>query len=163
MDSYSELRQDFFFGVFCLALSMFLAWAITATIAERPSHTGITARTFPYIINILLLITGGVLTAVSGLRLAKMDKSRKNPAPPLLSREQLVRLTIFVGLLIAYLIGLSTIGFLTSSIIAIAAAHWVLGARNLLVIGLISVIGSTTVWYLFDKVMGVQFPETFLL
>lgn len=163
MENYSELRRDFFFGVFCLAISVFLTWAITATIAERPSHTGITARTFPHIINILLFITGSILTAVSGLRLVRMDKSQKISSSPLLNREQLARLAIFVGLLIAYLVGLSTIGFLTSSIITIAAVHWVLGARNWLVIGLISVIGSTTVWYLFDKVMGVQFPEAFLL
>lgn len=162
MNNYSELRRDFYFGLGCIALSIFLMWGITATIDERHSSTGITARTFPYLINTFLFITGCILTVVAKGRLAKIETSQKTYMPAI-NKKQLRGLLCFVGILTLYLIGMATVGFLTSSIVALIAVHWLLGARNWLVIGLVSVLSSVSVWYLFVQVMGVQFPEAYLL
>ena len=108
-----------------------------------------------------LLLSGAALTFTSLGKLRQTgDKARRSN--PDNSGNRYMRVAILTGVAVLYTLGLTYIGYIVSTILALAGAMVFSGERRSRLVVVISVITSVTLYYFFHKLMQVPLPHTLL-
>jgi len=160
MDSYSELKRDLWFGILSLCFTVFFGISTVYTI-QTEGETGITSRTFPFIITALLAVLSSLLI-YNTLKELKNTPEKDKIYEDLLSRPELRRITIFVVSIVLYVFSFIYIGFVVSTVLYLAFLMWFMHAKNIWISGAIVIIAPGLLWYFFTKLMEVTFPEALL-
>lgn len=81
------------------------------------------------------------------------------PSAPI-TRQQLLLVFAVVGLTGVYILSITAVGFLISTVVFVFALPWLLGYRNLLVIGAVTGLYPIAVWYVFEKIFKIILPSS---
>ncbi len=161
MNSYSKIKRDLWFGVLTFCFAVFFGLSSVYTI-RLEGESGITSRTFPYIITALLLVLSILLTAGAARRLKDIPAQEKT-YQPMFSRAELTRVPVFLITLVLYVFSFIYVGFLVSTAAYMAFLLWFMHAKNKLASALIVLLAPGLLWFFFTKVMEINFPEALLL
>lgn len=164
MKEYAELKRDLWIGTGTLVVSLLLFLAIRFTISEQ-SFTGISGRAFPYVINGLLAVLGLALTLDSFPQLRKAaadDSSGDRPGDAGTNWKNLSRIGVYFLLVCLYVTGISYIGFVVSTLVFTAAILVFYRLGNKLAFAIITCGCAPILWFVFDKLVGVEFPHALL-
>ena len=164
MKEYAELKRDLWIGTGTLVVSLLLFLAIRFTISEQ-SFTGISGRAFPYVINGLLAVLGLALTLDSFLQLRKAaadNSSGDRPGDAGTNWKNLSRIGVYFLLVCLYVTGISYIGFVVSRLVFTAAILVFYRLGNKLAFAIITCGCAPILWFVFDKLVGFEFPHALL-
>ena len=161
MDNTVELKRDFWFGVATIAFSIFMFFSIKFFISDS-SFTGISGRVFPYVIDAFLLILGIALCWDSRSRLSDCENGECLDTGAL-TGKQILDIVTWFGMVALYILGISYIGFMVSTFAILAASLWFLGLRKPIPFIAMVSIWPPLLWYLFHKIVEVQFPDALLI
>ena len=159
--TYSTLRRDLYFGIATLGFSCFFILSIFFTVDNESAISGVSSRTFPYIIaaSMSLLSLSLILSRVHALK--KIEKSEREYIP-LMDRKEIIRTIYFICSLVIYVLGFVYLGYFLSTTAYILFWFYFMGAKNKLAVWIMTFVAPGAFWFFFVKILGVQFPETFL-
>lgn len=137
---------DRVFGAFALILA--IAYGLYARTFESGLQVAMDplgASTFPYLLAILLGITGVYLIV------------RPDPSPHWPDRRHLLEMAATILVLIIYATVLEEIGFVLATFAAVAFIGWRLGARP---VGAVAngIAVAIVLYVLFDRILGLPLP-----
>lgn len=158
---YSELQRDLWFGLATLAFAIFFGVATILTVQVDPGETGVTARTFPYIITGILGVLSFVFIINTIKKLLKVQQDQKKYIP-VLDKDEYKRAAIFLVSLFVYIICFIYVGYIVSSFAYMAFMLWHMKAKNRIAVILLTAITPFVLWYFFTVLVEVQFPEAIL-
>ncbi len=161
MNTYSETKRDLWFGILAFCFAVFFGISTIYTIRSE-GESGITSRTFPYIITALLTVLSLLLLFNAAKKLKGIPLQDKK-YEHMLSRTEAARVSVFVISLVLYVFSFINIGFLVSTAAYLAFLLWFMHAKNLVVSALIVVISPGLLWFFFTRVMEINFPEALLI
>lgn len=169
----SSLSTEAWLGLVTIAFGLFYAFSTLVTVEVSSMKAVISGRTFPYIIAGMLVVLGAAMTVVSVAHTKVLNKlAAKGIEAPHLKAEtenapigkyQLARLASYFGLLVLYLLGMEYVGYMVSSAVMMLASMWIFGARNKVVMAVLTVVTPVALYYFFHFVIEVQFPDTLLV
>lgn len=123
-----------------------------------------TAAYWPRMICIVGLVLAGLEIATEGYKWSKTAGEQEKLFP--LNGDQTKRGAILLGLLVLWIAGLTTLGFLVSSVIALSAIAIVFdpdkSKKNILRDIIVCVIFGIIFYFTF-KFLGIHFPKTLLM
>ncbi|WP_258359320.1 tripartite tricarboxylate transporter TctB family protein [Moorella sulfitireducens (nom. illeg.)] len=109
-------------------------------------------RTLPYLLSLVIFITGLALL-LGGWRYRGEEKIIAWP-----DREGWKRILISLASIVVYLFLLEPLGFTLSSFLLLTFLIWYLGRYNLILIILMDLATVVTIYYLFYRLLGLNFP-----
>lgn len=161
MDNTVELKRDFWFGVATIAFSIFLFFSIRFFVSDS-AFTGISGRMFPYVIDAFFLILGTALCLDSKSRLSHCENGECIEFNNL-SKKQICDILTWIVMVCLYILGISYIGFMVSTFAVLAASLWFLGLRKPVPFIIMVAICPPLLWWVFHKLVEVQFPDALLI
>lgn len=160
MDNSVDLKRDFWFGVATIAFSIFMFFSIRISISEE-AMSGISGRVFPYIIDFFLFILGIALCLDSKKHLSLCENGECIDAGSL-NKKQKLDLFIYIAMVAIYILSITYIGFITSSVVFISILLWFYGVRKPIAFIFMSIFWPLFLWVVFHVLIEVQFPNTAL-
>ena len=100
-----------------------------------------------------------VLGAMLVLSLAVIYEGSKDALAPVAPR-QLLLVGAALGLTGLYIAAIMTAGFLIATTVFVFALPWLLGYRNLTVIGIMTAVYPVAVWYVFERLFKIVLPSS---
>lgn len=145
-------------GVLALVIGLAYALCIPYEVSDYSEGHNVSGRTLPAILAGLLMLAG------AGLAVQSWARRRKAPAPETAPADGAARrrMAAYVCLVAGYALGLTYIGFLTSTALALWLAMRLSGAGRPLLTAAISLAGAAALYVFFTLVMDVYFPEGWL-
>lgn len=123
-----------------------------------------TAAYWPRMICIVGLVLAGLEIAIEGFKWSKAAGEQEALFP--LNGAQAKRALILLGLLLLWIAGLTTIGFLVSSVLALCAISIIFdpdkSKKSILRNVIVCVIFGMIIYFTF-KFLGIHFPRTLLM
>lgn len=123
-----------------------------------------TAAYWPRMICIVGLVLAGLEILIEGYKWSKTAGEQEKLFP--LDAEQTKRSGILLGLLILWIAGLTTLGFLVSSVLALCAIAVIFepekSKKNIIRDVVVCVIFGIVFYFTF-KLLGIHFPKTLLM
>jgi hypothetical protein len=114
---------------------------------------GLSAKLFPRIVALLLIVTG-VYYFVASFRL------REENTLAYLTLGAYGNLAVILALMIAYVVMLRPVGFVTSSLVVAAAISLYYGSRSIIGIFIVSVVAPLAIYNLFTRYLSVSLPQS---
>ena len=150
-------------GVLALLMGLAYAFCIPHQVSDYSEGHDVSGRTRPAILAGLLMLAGAGLTIQSWLarRGGPSSGNGEETATPL-SRAALWRMAAYVCLVAGYTLGLTYVGFIASTAVAIWLAMRLSGAGRPVLTAAISLVGAGFLYIFFTLVMDVYFPEGWL-
>ena len=149
-------KKNCFTSLICAALFLFLLL--------QSSSLSETAACWPRMICVVGLILSALEFALEGIKWVKTAGEQEKLWP--LTGEQTKRSLIFLGLLALWIAGLTTIGFLSSSVVAlsvIAVIFEPVRDRKHLIRDVIVCVLFGILFYVTFKLLGIHFPRALLI
>ena len=153
----SKAKQDFWLGIAAIALGAGYALCIPWQVSDFSEGYNISGRTFPYIISALMVLIGMGITMTSW---KKMKQAAQEEGQSALPKEVIRKIVGYVALISAYILGITHVGFIISTVVTCFLAMLLSGAKNKKLMALLSLITAASIYVLFTIVMEVYFPET---
>lgn len=146
----------------CVALMVSVAFWLAAPYQIRfEGHAfGVTSRTFPYIAATLVGVCG-VLLLVKSLR--GSFRSETDDEETGFNREELWRLWPYVAATFVYILLIPLLGYLSSTVLALAALLALSGARLSFIFLIVCILVPVGLYFFFSQVMQVPLPTGLLL
>lgn len=160
MKKYSRLRRDLVFGICTLCFAIFFGISSIYTI-NTDGESGVTGRTFPFIITSILLILSCILIYVTTKRIRQIPEDDRI-YEECVTNYEMTRIIQFIIALIVYVLGFIYIGFIVSTTLFLAYMMYYMHAPNKKIAGAIVIIAPLLLWYFFTRLMEVSFPEALL-
>ena len=161
MKEYTELKRDLWIGIVTIVLGIMLFFTIIYTISDQ-TFTGINGRAFPYVIDVFLIILGCALAIDSFMQLKKNLHSDKNTNKYEININNILHIFIFFALLCLYVVSIMYIGFVVSSFLFTAILLIFYKLKNKIAFIVITCSCTPILWFVFDKLVGVEFPTALL-
>ena len=156
------LKRDFLIGLGTVLLAgLYLALIPYQVQSDSDGYDFVSGRTLPFMVGGLLLITGTALT-ITSLRTMNRTSPHEQAPSPEPTRHRYKRVAILTALAVLYILGLTYIGYIVSTILALAAAMVFSGERRKRLVVIISILTSVLLYYFFHKLMQVPLPDTLL-
>lgn len=154
-----QATNDMLTGLGAVVLSVAYYFAIPYCVSGYSEGHNISGRTIPYLVAGGMALIGVCLTARSALQRARLSDAASSPAfPPGVLRRTL----LYVLLIVAYILGLTYVGFIVSTSLALFGAMHLTGARRYPLMAAISVVTGGVLYALFTLCMEVYFPAGWL-
>lgn len=148
--------SDLAVGLIALLLGLAYLGAIPSQVSpETDGAAGVSGRTLPYLIGGILALLGAALTAKSLWRRTAAFKRSRDPG----SRERALRATQMVGIVAGYWLGVTTVGYVIASAVALLVAMRFSGARTWWTLLLVASIVPPLMYWFFHVVMQIPLPE----
>lgn len=157
--NYSELRRDLVFGLATLLFGAFYFASCFATISVRASNIGVSGRTFPLIVAVILLVLGASLS-LSTLRKIRQIPKASRRYYSLFEANQLFGMSVYFGALCIYILGIEYVGYIVSSVLVVLFLLKFSLAKNKIAIAVMTVLLPGGLYWVFTKAMEVQLPIT---
>lgn len=161
MKEYADVKRDLWIGIATIALSIILFFAIIYTISDQ-TFTGISGRAFPYVIDAFLIILGCALTIDSFIQLKRMSHNDESTSEYKADTHNIVLILTFFVIVCLYVISIMYIGFIVSSFIFTAILLIFYRLKNKIAFIIITCSCTPILWFVFDKLVGVEFPTALL-
>ena len=149
-------------GIAALIIGLAYGICIPSQVLPYGEGYGISGQSLPKLIAAGLVLSG-LLMIANGWRMLKKiqaaGKQAETQPGPLFGKAGLRRMLCYAGVLVVYFLLMERLGFIVSSIPALAAAMWLSGARSRIVIALTSVLAPPLLYLLFSSVMGIPLPR----
>jgi len=155
------MNRDTLIGVFTIALSAIYLFLIRYQVQpDSDGYDNVSGRTLPYLVGFFLLFFGSLLALIS----ARRGGQRKNISEltAIASNPAAKRVLIYLFLTILYLLGISYLGYVVSSIVALIILILFNGEKRLLLVCVVAVITSISLFYFFNTLMRIPLPPTLL-
>ena len=142
-----------FFVLSCLGLLFLGALVAEPKVLLGRSLTAIEPSLFPS-----LVLSG--LAILSALFLARtMRRSTSKVIDDGRERSSLHRALLLFAIMIAYALAMKPFGFLFSTVVALASVSYLVGNRNPVQIGLVSIASPILLYLLATRLLAVSLPE----
>jgi len=157
-----DVKIGLLFLIFALVLGIFLVPTIgqdwrQSTAAEVDFFT-VGPRFFPY-------LSAGIMAFLSLLLIfegLRQRSSRANEARPVMRKDPLHPVLVFMGIGTGYIAALPFLGVAIATPLCLAAFFWTFELRRWGWIFLFSIGVTIAIYYIFEKLMGVPLPMGFL-
>lgn len=147
-------------GVLALVIGLAYALCIPYEVSDYSEGHNVSGRTLPAILAGLLMLAGAGLAVQSWARRHTVPAAEKPSAPADGAARR--RMAAYVCLVAGYALGLTYVGFITSTTLALWLAMRLSGAGRPLLTAAISLAGAAALYVFFTLVMDVYFPEGWL-
>ena len=149
--------RDGWIGVATVVVGIvYLLFIRSQVSAETDGEAGVSGRTLPYFVGVLLLLLGTLLAAASYLR----ARTARRDGSLIITRAALGRVAIYIGAIVLYALGINYVGYIVSTAAALLFAMIFSGARNRLTLLLLTLIVPPLMYWLFHVLMQIPLPET---
>ncbi len=142
---------DVIYGAVMFAVGALLFWASTDPryVAMPGMGAGSNPMFFPRILLALWMLLA-LLIAARGLL------ARGEPVP----RQRWAQVGLVLALVAGYTWLITAVGFLLASVLLCLALMLALGYRRLVVVGAVTVLLPTVIWYVFEFVLKIPLPTS---
>jgi len=123
------------------------------------TKTGLSPGWFPELCFLILIILGSILLISSFVRKSNQDKTEKSAK---LERTQILQVGLFMLMTIAYIFLIDILGYYISSFIVMTTFMFVLRAKGLHKILLVSLVLMVTIFLFFEKALNIFLPRGYL-
>ena len=156
------LKRDFLIGMGTVLLAgLYLALIPYQVQPDSDGYDFVSGRTLPFMVGGFLLITGLALT-IKSLRTMHRTSSYEQAPSHESPGHRYKRVAMLTTLAVLYTLGLTYMGYIVSTILALAAAMVFSGERRKRLVVIISILTSVLLYYFFHKLMQVPLPDTLL-
>ena len=149
-------RKNFWAGLAMLLLGLALIFVLIPHGVDEPrrvKYAALSPSYYPRIVAICLSLLGLVIAVKAYLAKADEEQEDAEQRP-----DALLRTAAVFGLLIAMAAALPTFGFILTTALALAAATWFAGERNVVLIVAIASLVPLALYFFFLKVAGIPIP-----
>lgn len=149
-------KKNCFTSLICAAIFLFFLFQCNS-LSE-------TAAYWPRMICVVGLVLSVLETVLEGIKWVKTAGDQEKLWP--LTGEQTKRSLILLGLLVLWIAGLTTIGFLVSSIVALCAIAIIFEPvkdKKHLIRDIVVCVLFGTLFYITFKFLGIHFPRALLI
>lgn len=129
--------------VFLLCIDVMLI-AFVTQLREIPPE----ARTYPMV----FIILGLVMSIILLIRHARQSQAEKT------AKEMVVRILIFAFWILVYILLMSKIGYILSSLLFLYGGEWLLGLKRNVLFWVFPLIMTLVMYLLFTRVLSVILP-----
>ena len=148
--------KNFWAGMVMLLLGLAVILLLIPIGVDEPrrvKYAALSPSYYPRIIAICLSILGLVITVRSALAPPTETADGVENRP-----DAFQRIAVVFGILLAMALVLTTLGFIVTTALALAAAIWFAGERNYLLIASMAIIIPLALYFFFLKVAGIPIP-----
>lgn len=150
-------EKNLLVGLLAFLIGVLYALCIFGQVSDYSEGHNVSGRTLPAILSGVIMLAGLSLAVLS--RRARRNDAPEDDAMPPAARR---RVAAYVGLVAAYALGLTYVGFIVSTAAALWLAMRLSGAGRPLLTALIGAAGALSLYGFFTLVMDVYFPVGWL-
>lgn len=155
-----EYLRDVWIGAVTAVIALVYLWLIPSQVAgDTDGYDGISGRTLPYFIGVVLLALG-VLLALSSARKARKAQAG---AAAIVSWPTAQRVLIYTLAIALYTVGIATIGYVVATLVVLPFAMYFSGARRWRTLVLTTLIVPPALYWFFHVIMQIPMPEALLI
>ncbi|MBO4317211.1 MAG: tripartite tricarboxylate transporter TctB family protein [Mailhella sp.] len=159
-----EAKKDMLIGIAGMVLAMCYYAVMAFQVNSSNDTSGLAGRQLPILAFFLLLFFSG------GLAITSFRKLRKLPADAPVSAEKkaeargkIARVAAYVAMISVYALAFNYIGFIVSSVFALAVFMWFSGCTSKLGIVLVSIFAPIVTWLIFAVLVETPMPDGLLI
>ena len=156
-------HRDIWFGIVLIATGLFLYFVLIPWQVDVPSGwkgTSLSPAFLPKIIAVCISVLGISLSIYSYISHRGLHATSTVEGAS--KREQNVRVLVTSLIFLFYFLLISYVGFLIATAIMLFVFCWFMGSRKWAVIILLTVLGTTATYFIFEKLMLIQLHRGYL-
>ncbi len=159
-----EAKKDLVIGLAGMVLALAYYAAMAFQVNSSNDTGGMAGRQLPLLAFVLLFLFSASLAVSSYRKLRLLPAETPATAEEkAVTRGKLLRVAAYVIMIGVYALGFNYVGFIVSSVVALAAFMWFSGCTSKLGIALTSIIAPVITWYIFAVLVETPMPDGLLI